>query len=360
MTEHRWRDRGTDALLAAVLIAVDLTVGGNLLRGADGWRLGATLGVAFAIAAAVLVRRRWPVAALGFVLVISVGAVFLGVLWDPFAGAALVLYTVTLTRDNAWACLGGSVAVAAVAAFAAGWYALGVPVVVAGWALGRAVRGHRAQEARVERQRQHQVLIDERLRIARELHDVFTHGMGLIAVKAGVANHVADSRPEEARDALRIIEETSREALTDVRRLLDVLRDEACDPAPPGLTGLPRLARRAHAAGVDVDLAVSAGELPPPVALAVHRIVQEAITNVVKHAAPARCRVTVRAGEGVVRLEVADDGTRARGTTRDGHGLVGMAERAALHGGELTAAPLPGKGFRVEATLRYTVEAAGA
>lgn len=172
-------------------------------------------------------------------------------------------------------------------------------------------------------------------------------------MKAGVANHVAASRPEEAREALRVIEDTSREALAEMRRLLDVLREETEPPPPAGLEELPHLAEGARPAGVDVDLSIQATDLPPPVALVAYRIVQEAITNVIKHAAPARCQVVVRAGDGVVRIEVTDDGSRTRTHARPGHGIVGMTERAALYAGEFSATPLPDKGFRVEAILRY-------
>ncbi|GHE92600.1 two-component sensor histidine kinase [Amycolatopsis deserti] len=350
MSPSPWRSRATAALPAVLLIAVDIAVGGNLLRDDSGWRLGGSVAVAGVLGLAVLLRRWWPVPVLVFVLAMSSAAAFLGVLWDPFAAAALVLYVVALGRDRLLPLL-GACAVAAVAGFAAWWYLLGVPLLVAAWAAGRAAHAHRAQAERLERQRQHQIRIDERLRIARELHDVVTHGMGLIAVKAGVANHVARSRPEEAREALRVIEETSREALGEMRRLLSALRD---DTEPPGgLADLPRLAERTAPAGVTVELDVDAADLPQPVELAAFRIVQEAVTNVVKHAAPARCRVVVRANAGEVRIEVTDDGARPRGPVRPGHGIVGMTERAALYGGELTAEPLPDKGFRVRASLRY-------
>jgi signal transduction histidine kinase len=267
----------------------------------------------------------------------------------------LALYTVVLTRPRRFATL----ATAGVAVAAAGlggwawWYAFGVPLAVGALAWGRLVNDRRDQAFAGERQREHQLVVDERLRIARELHDVVTHGMGLIAVKAGIANHLAETRPEEARDALRIIEATSRESLTELRRLLGVLREDA-DLAPaPTLDALPELVERASMAGVEVEAVVAERrDLPPPVELAAYRIVQEALTNVVKHAAPARCRVSVRVTAGVVAIEVADDGTRDSGG-RPGHGLVGMRERVALYDGEFAAGPAPSGGFTVTATLRY-------
>ncbi|NIH81534.1 sensor histidine kinase [Amycolatopsis viridis] len=349
-----WRARAADVLLPGLLVVADVAVAGNLLHEDPGWRLPVSLAVTLVIGLLVLARRRWPVPALACVLAVSLAAAFLGVLWDPFAGAALVLYLVALTRERSAAHLAAAAAVAALGGLAAWWFALGVPLLAAAWAAGRALRAHRAQAEQLDRQRQHQIRTDERLRIARELHDVVTHGMGLIAVKAGVANHVAASRPEEARDALRVIEETSREALGDMRRLLTALRDDA--EAPAGLSDLPGLVTRAAAAGVTVELAVAAGDLPRPVGLAVYRIVQEAVTNVIKHAAPARCRVVVRDEAGTIRVEVTDDGRRsgrADSPVQPGHGIVGMTERAALYDGELTAERLPEGGFRVRALLRY-------
>ncbi|WP_243717496.1 sensor histidine kinase [Actinomadura darangshiensis] len=176
----------------------------------------------------------------------------------------------------------------------------------------------------------------------------------MIAVKAGVANHIAGERPGEAREALRVIEATSREALTEMRRLLGVLRDEP-DLAPPGLADLPDMVERVKSAGVRLEVSVSATDLPDGVGLAVHRIVQEAVTNVVKHAAPAKCRVDVRDERDGVRIEVADDGPGG-GVTSGGHGLVGMRERVAMYGGRLEAGPLPRRGFRVMATIPYKAQ----
>jgi signal transduction histidine kinase len=202
---------------------------------------------------------------------------------------------------------------------------------------------------------------EERLRIARELHDVVAHSMSLIAVKAGVANHVAASRPEEAADALRVIEDTSKQALTEMRRVLGVLRTDDAprdELAPaPGLGNLPELAERAASAGVRVILDLRADpDLPTGVSLSGYRIVQEALTNVIRHAAPARCAVTVTARDGEVRIEVVDDGA-GRGVPpaehHPGHGLAGMRERALACGGEFTAGPHSGSGFRVNARLPY-------
>ncbi|MEV4008436.1 sensor histidine kinase, partial [Actinomadura sp. NPDC049753] len=229
-----------------------------------------------------------------------------------------------------------------------------------GWLAGHLLRRRRWHAACVQEQRARQTLADERLRIARELHDVVTHGMGLIAVKAGVANHIAEARPEEALQALRVIETTSREALAEMRRLLQMLRRDGApgtDLSRPGADGLEDLAERVRAAGVEVELAVSGEhELPESLRLTVYRIVQEALTNVAKHAAPARCRVTVDISSHQVGIQVVDDGTArtAPAPGPGGHGLVGMRERTAMYGGTFSAQPRPGGGFAVTATLPYS------
>jgi signal transduction histidine kinase len=244
------------------------------------------------------------------------------------------------------------------------WLVMGVA-----WLAGVAARERRAYAAQSAAHQAHQAVTDERLRIAREMHDVVAHSMSVIVVKAGIANHVADARPEEARDALRVIEATSRGALAEMRRTLGVLRsdvDGLVGPLPAGdlepvqgIADLPALAERAALTGVRVDLDVRGlAELPEGVGLSVYRIVQEALTNVVKHAAPARCRVAVEADRREVRIEVTDDGPGGSvllDSPMDarGHGLVGMRERVMMYGGAFAAGPRPGGGFGVSARLPY-------
>jgi signal transduction histidine kinase len=200
----------------------------------------------------------------------------------------------------------------------------------------------------------------ERLRIAREMHDVVAHSMSLIAVKAAVGNHVALEQPAEAREALRVIEDTSRETLAELRRMLGVLRDGTGVPAlapAPTLDDLRTLAERAEQAGPSVDLAVEGlDELPGGVGQSVYRIVQEALTNVVKHAGATTCRIRVTGGEGEVSIEVRDDGRG--GSATPGHGLIGMRERVAVYGGDFSAEPAEA-GFRVFARLPYETVVAG-
>ncbi|GGK50741.1 hypothetical protein Ppa06_08840 [Planomonospora parontospora subsp. parontospora] len=205
---------------------------------------------------------------------------------------------------------------------------------------------------------------DERRRIARELHDVIGHSMSLIAVKAAVANHVADARPQEMRAALAVIEQTSRSTLAEIHRVLDLLRadgDPRQDRLPaPGMGDLPELAAHARSAGIEVELTVrERAVLPATVAVSVYRIVQRALANVVTHAGPTRCAVTVDVDGREAVIEVVDDGPRhgrpprADHAGRDGHGLIGMRERAKMYGGAFEAGPRPGGGFRVAARLPY-------
>jgi signal transduction histidine kinase len=231
-------------------------------------------------------------------------------------------------------------------------------VLVAAWAIGRAIRAQRNFAASSAEQAAARVLAEERLRLARELHDVVTHGIGLIAVKASVANHVADDRPDETRDALRVIEATSRATLADLRRALDVLRGEPAASGPlapsPRLADLPALTTGAGDAGVHVDLTVrGSAELPEGLELSTYRIVQEALTNVVRHAGAVRCTVEVAVGDSALTIDVLDDG-RGSPEFAFGHGLTGIRERVGLYGGSFMAGPRAEGGFRVHATLPYT------
>jgi signal transduction histidine kinase len=203
-------------------------------------------------------------------------------------------------------------------------------------------------------------LADERLRIAQELHDVVAHSMGVIAVQAGVGAHVIDTDPPEAKKSLDAISTTSRATLTEIRRLLGVLRadgDAGYEPAP-GLADLDRLVTDLDGAGLAVDVQFEGDrhDLPPGVDLTAYRIVQEALTNVLKHAGPAAATVTVGYEPDAVRIEVVDDGRGVNGrASGGGHGLVGMRERVAVYGGTLETGPRVGGGFRVAARLPYGV-----
>ncbi|WP_308282878.1 sensor histidine kinase [Pseudonocardia nigra] len=332
----------------------------------------ARLAVPLGLGLPLVLRRVRPTAVFGSVLAVSVLAAVLDVVGFAYAAPAYALYAVALEgRRGRWVPTGavGIIAAIAVVGLAVlgapgswarhvGGTALGVVVLAGAWTVGQAVRERRIAAARDAELLAGRAVAEERLRIARELHDVVAHSLGLIAVKAGVANHVVRTRPQEAHDALAVIETASRSALVEMRHLLGALRTEAPDLTPvPGLSELGELAARARLAGVEVDLHVCGGDaLPDGVALSAYRIVQEALTNVVKHAAPARCRVDVTADGRQLRIEAVDDGPGRRMLPgpAGGHGLLGMRERVATYGGVFSAGPREDtSGFRVAATLPY-------
>ncbi|MGW2788035.1 sensor histidine kinase, partial [Streptomyces populi] len=203
----------------------------------------------------------------------------------------------------------------------------------------------------------------ERLLIARELHDMVAHSIGIIAIQAGVGSRVIQTQPTQAHEALRAIEATSRETLSGLRRTLVSLRQadrgapfSAQSPlAPtPGLADIERLAAATAGAGVRVDVRRSGEQRPVPadIDLSAYRIVQEALTNVVRHASTGRCRVAIDYGDGELSVEVVDNGHDATGNgSAHGFGLIGMRERVGLLGGHLSAGPRSEGGFRVAARL---------
>jgi signal transduction histidine kinase len=230
------------------------------------------------------------------------------------------------------------------------------------WLAGDSVRERQAHAERMRAQATAQAVAAERLRIARELHDMVAHSIGIIAIQAGVGGRVIDTQPAEARNALDAIEATSRDVLSGLRRMLTALRRDDPDAAPlgpsPGLDDLDRLAEAAKDAGMHVDIRWK-GErrpLPPDVDLSAYRIVQESVTNVVRHAGTTECRVTVEYGAEDLSIEVVDDGDG--GVVGAGYGIVGMRERVGLLRGEFTAGPRPDGGFRVAARLPAPATAA--
>jgi signal transduction histidine kinase len=229
------------------------------------------------------------------------------------------------------------------------------------WLVGRNFRARSLRLAAAEREQEQRTRLaigDERSRIARELHDVVAHSVGVIVVQAQGARRVFDRDPERAREALGSIEQTARHALSEMRRSLGVLRDDrsAMLAPQPGIADLDGLLEQAREGGLTVELVVE-GEpraLPRGVDLSAYRIVQEALTNTIKHAGPARSRVTMRYGARELELEVSDDGPGSSVNGAEGgsgHGLVGMRERVASHGGELHLGSGPEGGFVVRASL---------
>jgi len=268
------------------------------------------------------------------------------------------------------------VASSAIRGDVAGEYFGVLPAVVLPTITGRVVRRLREQAERLaeltvhlehERERAEQAaVVEERGRIARELHDVVAHGVSVIAIQADAAEAALDRDPELARTPLRTIRGSAKQALEEMRRLLDVLREDGDGGEllpQPGLGQVRELVEHARGAGVEVTLAVDGEPRPlaPGLDLSAYRIVQEGLTNVRKHAAGAPARVTVTWAPRELALEVSDAGpggapvktqpTSSAGTGGGGHGLVGMRERVRLHGGELHAGPAPDGGFAVRARL---------
>ena len=234
-------------------------------------------------------------------------------------------------------------------------------VLVAAWALGLAVgtrRGYTSaleERARLLEERReaeaHAAVADERARIARELHDVVAHHVTSMVVQAGGARSVLDKDPDAAKQALHTIEDTGRRALNELRRLLGVVRADAELAPQPRLDDIEALIAQTPIE-VDVRVEGDARALSPGLDLSAYRIVQEALTNVVKHAGDARAHVTLRYTPDDVQIEVTDDGAGRTDTANGaGHGLVGMRERVAMFGGELHAGPRVGGGWTVRARL---------
>ncbi|GAA4986606.1 sensor histidine kinase [Actinopolymorpha pittospori] len=377
-------DTAVAAGLAYLLAYSTLDPPGPAFTGPEwvAWFAGAAVGLPLAV------RRRWPLPVLGWMVVAAAtatafGVVGTGVIWVTYAPLALALYTAATATGPVVAVVALVAGLAAPAATIPWLYdRLGIApsdapqsemplwwqvelgmvtvAVTAAWATGRVVRWRRMVHAGIARQLALDAVAAERLRIARELHDIVGHSMSLIAVKATVANHIAAERPGETRAALLTIERTSRSALTEIRRLLDVLRsdtDPAADLGPsPGTADLSDLTDRLRSDGLRVDLRLDgADDLPQAVDLTVFRIVQEALTNVMKHANAGHCQVTVLARDGGVHIEVSDDGRahRSSGRSPTGQGLIGMRERVAMYGGTLSTGPRPEGGFRVVADIPY-------
>jgi signal transduction histidine kinase len=359
----------------------------------DGQRQPNGLAVVLVILATtpVAFRRRAPLSAVAVHCVAICWLVFAGFPEGilPFV-AMLLTYTVAASSTLRRAIAGLAVVCTSVAALrvgnapdfdglAAGFNAAFLSIA---WGAGLAVRARREaveatlreaeERANVEQQRAARMIAEERLRIAQELHDVVAHSMSVIAVQAGVGAHVVDHRPDQAKTALEAISGTARSTLAEMRRLLGVLRDDDGNrshaPAPK-LSDLAQLVDDVRSAGIPVSLDV-VGEpqhFSAAVELSAYRIVQEALTNVIKHAGPLT-QVTVRLTHTAddITVEVVDDGRGAAARNDDGlggdveppgggHGLLGMRERVDIWGGTLDVGPVVGGGYRVGATLPTAV-----
>ncbi|WP_256862401.1 sensor histidine kinase [Microbispora sp. GKU 823] len=340
----------------------------------------------------VTVRRRWPVPV--FVTAALASLVYYGLDFPDgpgWLGLFVALYTLTAYGDGrrslviagvgiAVLTVGWLVAAADIEPRAAiGWVFFRIGASVMSAALGESVRSRRviaaeAQEraelAERTREEEARARVDaERLRIAREVHDTVAHAIAIINVQSGVTAHVLDKRPEGAREALQAIQQTSARALREMRAILGVLRDDNDGRVPyPGLEQIDELTAKAREAGLDVTLEEISPVTPLPSAVdsAAYRILQESITNVIRHVGPTRVTVALNPGIDVLEIRVTDEGRRTgsgdgsadrpSGNGRDtpakaGRGILGMRERCQLLGGELDAKPTPGGGFEVTARL---------
>ena len=319
-------------------------------------------------------RRRAPLVVLGVAIATSVVANVVGVLDEattPAIALVVAVYSVGAHTSGLRAAVGGLGAAALIAINVAEQFSLGDLLLIAtilggAWLAGRAMRYRREREhvlelltVDLEREREEKAraaVAEERVRIARELHDIVAHAISVIVLQARGGRRSLATDPGETREALDMIEATGSEALAEMRRLLGMLRrdDEEIALAPqPSLRYLDALAAQVREAGLPVDLSVEGEptELPPGVDLSAYRIVQEALTNALKHAGPATARVVVRYRENDLELEIADTGLGSGASDGDGHGLAGMRERVSLYGGKIEAGPRHGGGFAVKARL---------
>jgi signal transduction histidine kinase len=324
-------------------------------------------GVSLAVlqVAPLLVRRRHPRAVLAVVTAAFIVQAAVVTQLPPFA-LIVAVYTVasSLTRYDGAVAAGTATAAATLTVLALGnWHAaVSYPVpLVAAWVIGDNLGTRRAYmralEERAERLEREQeserarAVAEEQARIARELHDVIAHNVSVMVVQAAAANDVFDSRPERAREALHAIESTGRTALAELRRLLGAVRG---DYAPqPGLDRLDDLVAQVRAAGLAVAVSVEGSPrvLPAGVELSAYRVVQEALTNTLKHAEATRADVALRYGDDALDVEVRDDGGGAGNGDGAGHGLIGMRERVTAFGGSLETGPASTGGYAVKASF---------
>jgi signal transduction histidine kinase len=372
-------DIGVAALLCVGLLMADSRSGVEHAAAAESALRTAGIVIAVLAVAARRLHPRWSfaVATLCAVVVAAVGGapqVSVCVAVTAYTAAGAGDYVLWWSRPGVAGLL--VAAGVGIGRVSSSWLAVlvaNVALVCVGWFAGLAARERRNRlivtaEQQAERERRHaagirQAAIDERLVIARELHDIVAHSMSVIAVRAGVARMVMNTDPAQVAETLGIVETTTRQALHEMRLLVEVLRHEhAIDPAlapTPGLADVSALAEQTRRAGVDLSLDVRgpARPLPAGVDLSAYRIAQEALTNIVRHAGPTQATLRIEYRTGELLIEVTDLGpaeprrAHPEPHAATGHGLIGMRERAALYDGYLRAGP-HGGGFQVRALLR--------
>ncbi|MGZ4608917.1 MAG: sensor histidine kinase [Actinomycetes bacterium] len=379
----RHNQRVQDALLGAVFAVVAVLeiwvpFSSAVGTGSQGW----STVVAVSLGAAVALRRRWPLGVAAVVLlgwpVLNELDTLLVLFWGQFVPLLVIVYSVARHASNRRGLAGAGLAAGTLL-----YIDLRVPelqqpgeitfhwmVMTIAWVVGHTLRARELRAAASEqravgaeqagRERAIEAVAAERARIARELHDVVAHAVSVMVVQAGAAEQVVDVDPARARQALAAIRTTGSDALTEMRRLVGILR-ETDEPATgavgslapqPGVASLQVVLEQARAAGLDVALTVEGDErtLPAGLDLTVYRVVQEALTNAIRHSGARRVGVRLRYGADTLDVEVQDDG-RGAATRGHGNGLLGMQERVALYGGRLDTASEPGAGFVVRAAL---------
>ncbi len=365
------RLRPFDLVLAAVTVVASAVGTAVEIAGADRPVPAPLPGIALAVVAgACAFARRRPGATAGVVAVCLAYhlAGYPGL--APAVALFVTVYAMVADGEGARSLLGAGAAIVAVSAIpllppvpaaaelaGPGWSIVGPAIgFVAVAALGEAARARRValeERLRAAQQEARRRRMQDRVDMAREVHDVLAHTVAVIAVQAAAAAEAIDERPDEARAGLAVVRAAAREALTELRGTITVLREGSPDEPAGSGPGLDRLAELCGRAGLPVTLTVSGDRpLPPPVGRAVYRIVQEALTNTVRHAGASAASVVVDRTGPQVRVEVSDDGTGpVTPLPGAGHGLRGMRERAEALAGTLEAGPAPGGGFRVRALL---------
>lgn len=358
-----------DGVLATALTALAL-LGVALTDAPESHRVvSAALAVALGVAAAR--RSRDPLPLLGLILAVAVVALAVPMLAEPTNSGVFVFYLLAVysaaahTSGRRTLVAGAMVVGLYVIAFASDGTGISADTVVfytlllsTPWAAGRAVRQRRLndRELELEKAKAAAAIVDERARIARELHDVVAHSISVMVLQARGGRRVLDSDPADARDAFGVIEWTGQQALDEMRRLVGMLRsgDETLPLAPqPSLRELGTLVEQVRAAGLPVELTIEGErrDLPPGVDLSAFRIVQEALTNALRHAGPASAQVVLRYRADELELEISDDGPGTGEVPGAGYGLVGMRERVSVYGGELQAGIRPGGGYALRVRL---------
>ncbi len=360
------------ALTAAVLLLCLYAAAEQPLPPASGlqepaWLTAVAAGV---LAGPLVLRRRWPLVSSLVIGTAGGVAIGTGVVPDyastgPVVAAGVALYALGLRTSGRRGTAGAVTAtgllligtvVADISADGPGpaGTAFAGLVCAASWAVGWTLRERRRHTALAATQNTARAVAEERMRIAREMHDIVGHSLALIAVKASVATHVAEQHPEEAGKALQVIETASRSALAELRRAVGAIRTEAAFAPSPTLEDLTSLAGQAGDAGVQVRLDIQGGDdAPEGVVVAAYRIVQESLTNVVKHAAPAVCWVHIRGTRRQLDVVVSNEMAWHGAVAVDGTGIIGMRERVAAYGGTFSAGPQDDDRFTVTATLPY-------